>query len=551
MNMNMKAKPAIVIIAAIVIVSALSLSLGPAAELLQQAGSQQRTGSEQNSEYITRSFDYGPVTYRDRKTGTRMPYRLNGTVTVPAGEANGPEGKGNCPVVIFLHGNHDNLNEKRRLDTGFVYAAQRLAQNGYAAVTLNIQPAYVWKYGDNDFVVKNRSMYPEFINALKKINMTGKLTPNGITEMAFLGKLDLNRIMLCGHSNGGEIALALSRLKVPGTKVSALVGLANTEPYFSETESDKYPIPDMDQAYIVSESDGDVTTMDASITGHMAALLTKSRTKPIFIVTAEHLNHNYFNSDLKINDAKKTDPSLAGREKQMNFFASFMVDYCRYVFAQRANGLFCSSCAEPLQMYGVKVKTEALMPDSDVVYNAGMISGVTASGGASMSKHTIGSSAIIGENLPYMIPLSGDKKYNSLDITYISYTAKGSVLIPVKKTDLSNAKNLEMVLAEDPSSPLNHAADQAFTLKLHFADGSVRSVPLTRRPALRYVPGKLIDYGDGTAPIYSAYSPLSMIRIPVSSLNAGAVSSVLKAVEFDFNKMPSGAIILDRIEIVR
>ena len=488
--------------------------------------------------YATKNFNYGKVIYYDKKAHRKMPYYVNGTVTVPIK-------KGRYPVVIFLHGNHDNTHEKRRLDRGFTYAAGKLAQNGYAAVTLNIQPAYVWKYGDSDFVRKTASMYPRFIAALKAVNKTGRLESGGRVYRSFRGKLDLKKIMLVGHSNGGEIAVNLSKKQVKGSRVVAVVGLANTEPTFHGK------MKDIDQAYIVAGSDGDVSTMDASITGHLAAKYAKDRKKPIFIVTAEHLNHNYFNTTLKKNDASRIDRQLAGKKAQRGFLSSFLVDYSRYVFKGRVNALFSSVSTEPTSMYGIKVKTEVLAPSARSIYSGGTVSGITTSGPVKVEKHRVGSSALTGEELSYAFPLSGDKVYNHLDITQLTYTGTGAAaVIPVKERSLRTAKNITMVMAQDSSSPLNHRTAQAFTLKLHMTGGSTVTVPVSSvRTALGHVRGELSSYEGEKVHTYSSTLPLSMVRIPVSGLGTSVRSEKIKAVEFVFDQKSSGALLLERIEL--
>jgi dienelactone hydrolase len=488
--------------------------------------------------YVTRSFNYGRTIYRDKKAQVKMPYYINGTVTIPVK-------KGKYPVVVFIHGNHDNNNEKRRLDTGFTYAAQKLAQNGYAAVTLNIQPAYVWKYGDSDFVIKASSMYPKFIAALKAVNKTGRLETGGRVCRSFRGKLDLKKIMLVGHSNGGEIAVNLSKKQVKGSRVVAVVGLANTEPTFHGK------MRDIDQAYIVAGSDGDVSTMDASITGHLAAKYTKDRKKPIFIGTAEHLNHNYFNTTLKKNDASRIDRQLAGKKAQRGFLSSFLVDYSRYVFKGRVNALFSSVSTEPASMYGIRVKTEVLAPSARSIYRGGTVSGITTSGPVEAEKHRVGSSALTGEELSYAFPLSGDKVYNHLDITQLTYTGTGAAaIIPVKERSLRNAENITLVMAQDSSSPLNNKTAQAFTLKLHMSSGAVITVAVgAERPALGFVKGELSSYEGEKVHTYSSTLPLSMIRIPVAALGKAARSGKLTAVEMVFDRRASGTLLLERIEM--
>lgn len=69
-----------------------------------------------------------------------MPYRLRGYLSLPA------EGDG-LPLVLLLHGAHDAKDPEAGFYRGFAYLADALARRGYAAVSLDIQPAYVHSYG--------------------------------------------------------------------------------------------------------------------------------------------------------------------------------------------------------------------------------------------------------------------------------------------------------------------------------------------------------------------------------------------------------------------
>jgi hypothetical protein len=86
-----------------------------------------------------------------------MPIRLNGIIAAPEGE-DGP-----YPVILILHGNHPGCpipegdmvdrwpcdpEVEQRNYPGFEYLVQRLAAQGYVALSININAEYTFGFGE-------------------------------------------------------------------------------------------------------------------------------------------------------------------------------------------------------------------------------------------------------------------------------------------------------------------------------------------------------------------------------------------------------------------
>ncbi len=126
---------------------------------------------------------------------------LNGRVWFPVGE-------GPFPLVLMVHGNHLDRDYS---DPGYAYLGRHFASHGIIAVSI-----------DENFL---NGAWSDFSKGLKTENdCRGWLLLkhleqwrewNGCDTMSFYGKVDLDRVVLIGHSRGGEavsVASCFNRL---------------------------------------------------------------------------------------------------------------------------------------------------------------------------------------------------------------------------------------------------------------------------------------------------------------------------------------------------
>ena len=112
-----------------------------------------------------------------------------------------PDGAGPFPLVLVVHGNH---NMRDFSDPGYDYLGELMASRGYILASVDENFINGGIRGENDargwFLLRHAKLFGEF---------------NGEAENPFEGKVDMDNIVLIGHSRGGEAvanAAAFNRL---------------------------------------------------------------------------------------------------------------------------------------------------------------------------------------------------------------------------------------------------------------------------------------------------------------------------------------------------
>src|SRR5262249_17261093 len=114
-------------------------------------------------------------------TNTNVP--LNGHIRIP-------RGRGPFPLVVFAHGNHQPLSNST---PGYLYLCDLLASHGIIAATIDVNFLNGGNFGEND----GRAIV--HLEHLKQFRVW-----NATAGHPLSGKIDLNRLMIVGHSRGGE-----------------------------------------------------------------------------------------------------------------------------------------------------------------------------------------------------------------------------------------------------------------------------------------------------------------------------------------------------------
>ncbi|WP_456274492.1 alpha/beta hydrolase family protein [Bacillus sp. AK031] len=115
---------------------------------------------------------------------------VNGTVWMP-------EGKGEFPLVLMVHGNH---RMEEFSDTGYAYLGELLASRGYIAVSLdeNFFNTSSWSGGLNNEISARAWMMLKHLDQIKDFDQSKN---NPLSE-----KVDFDNVALLGHSRGGQAA---------------------------------------------------------------------------------------------------------------------------------------------------------------------------------------------------------------------------------------------------------------------------------------------------------------------------------------------------------
>jgi hypothetical protein len=108
---------------------------------------------------------------------------LNGHIRIP-------RGRGPFPLVVFAHGNHDPLSNSA---PGYLYLCDLLASHGIIAATIDVNFLNGFNFGEND----GRAIV--HLEHLKQFRAWDATAGHPLS-----GKIDLNRLMIVGHSRGGE-----------------------------------------------------------------------------------------------------------------------------------------------------------------------------------------------------------------------------------------------------------------------------------------------------------------------------------------------------------
>jgi hypothetical protein len=226
---------------------------------------------------------------------------LNGHVCVP-------RGRGPFPLAVFAHGNHDPLENST---PGYLYLCELLASHGIIAATIDANFLNGFNFGEND---ARAIVHLEHLKQFR--------TWAGSRHHPLYRKVDLDRILIIGHSRGGEgvghasLFNTLSSVQpdvfspvVPldgsaglGPYGFSLSGVAAIAPTDRQYEPVAGPTVVLDAYYLVHGSrDGDVSSFEGYNTynrSHAVDLVnpTMSDGKHKALLWVIGANHNQFNS---------------------------------------------------------------------------------------------------------------------------------------------------------------------------------------------------------------------------------------------------------------
>jgi hypothetical protein len=232
-------------------------------------------------------------------TNTNVP--LNGHICIP-------HGRGPFPLAVFAHGNHNPLENST---PGYLYLCQLLASHGVIAVTIDVNFLNGFNFGEND---ARAIVHLEHLKQFRAWN--------GLAAHPLHAKVDLNRILIVGHSRGGEgvgHASFFNRLAaiqpdifhpvVPldgsaglGPYRFNLTGVAAIAPTDRQYEPISGPTVVPDRYFLIHGSrDGDVSTFEGYNTYNRAHAVdlanpTESDGRWKALLWVYKANHNQFNS---------------------------------------------------------------------------------------------------------------------------------------------------------------------------------------------------------------------------------------------------------------
>ena len=427
-----------------------------------------RPGAEEEAlEILSLPYELGP-------TGGGDSAPLRGWLSLPA------QGDG-LPLVIVLHGNHNSKDPDGRFYEGFSYLTDALAGRGWAAVSLDLQDAY--RKGGMDDGPLSGEIAGAHLEALKRADGGEALFPTDLT-----GRLDLGRVVVVGHSRGGDAALELACQR------EEVIAACAVAPNLRRADKEWRDIP---MAVLVPAQDGDVGTLDGY------AYLDPRYEAGLHSVTAltllEGANHNYFNAKLTLDDAERTGGAGCSPEQQRDFLCRWLGDFCGSALAGDA-APFGMAEQIPLEMYGLPVRNLCFNADMALLTDSGQAAAVSSG----CRTRRIG---VDSKTNDLRIPLSWGTGH-ALTFWELSWDQPGGVAdLPLRGGDLSGFERLVIALA-----PIGEEAPEGLSIALTDEAGHSAVAGLPKLEPL--------SAGDG----YTVFAGLSVPLSAFQGVDLGQVA---------------------------
>lgn len=455
-----------------------------------------------------------------------MPFSVRGIMSIPK------EGK-DYPLVIILHGSHDNENTDAKLYEGFQYLTEAIAEHGFAAVALDVQPAFVWKYGDADDGEKVPYILDKFLQYLSNDEMSQKMFRGGLAE-----RIANDKIILIGHSRGGDYVLdyAASHDSVIGVLAVAPAGGRLTDSW-----------RDIPTAMVVSELDGDVVFYSAY--SYRPAIKAAGLTSPSVISLVDGANHNYYNEKLLNDDASicYSDADLANRitpEQQRKFLMDYASSFCNFcVNGIEKGSLFDLTQPALNELSGVRMRS---------IYGGGTFSDCYVVD-KNLESETLHIEKLFESESIYKDTMECfESGMSDIDVLYIGWDKNhGSIPVYQKDAALDGKNGIAVTFAVDPGGERNEqGVPQSFSIDVALKNGKMVEIILPDTlPQLTCMTGKLYEnnYNGVDVKAWSRVTPPSAVLIPFEyyGINTADVLSV----NLNFNQTDSGSIVLFSVEL--
>ena len=467
-----------------------------------------------------------------------LPYEVKGSIAVPKGE-------GKFPIVLITHGSHENLDESKEFYTGFDYLVKALAENGYIAVSMDMKMAYIWQYGDNDDNEKTISMANKQIEKLKLANEGN----NPGYSMELTNKIDFDKVFLIGHSRGGESIFDVANDQIDkGQNIQGVLSLAPTLGF--NREYGNYDI-----SILVPEYDGDISSLD----GFKIYEKIKNRNTDYLtsVTLLEKANHNYFNSNIEINDAKmiRSEEELESqltRSTQEEFLENFSVDFFNIsIFKNTENTMYDLNLEQPNKIYGCDVKIQSVNNKVNKLIDVKSTKAFKSKNATVES--TQDSWFYADDKIELDTITYGNEELKIRPLINIKWKSnKDKVIITPEINDFSNNSSLVFNMVIDYSDKLNEKGmSQCFSIEIKDKLGNISKVVLPKNLViLEYSEGNLdsIEIQGKNYEFWSTTTPIGSLRLPLNKFTDIDLKNV-DTISLIFDQTNSGSIFIDSIEL--
>ncbi|MEG2235812.1 MAG: hypothetical protein RR144_05180 [Clostridia bacterium] len=489
-----------------------------------------------NHKYKSIDFKLGQK-YIKIKNMKDSPYYIRGSMSVPTDMKNEK-----LKPVLIIHGCHDNNNEKR-YDTGFKYLTDFLAQNGYLGISIDVNSAYDWKYGDNLEYIKIPIIVDEHIKTLQKADKG-----EGNFGVDLKNRIDFKNISMMGHSTGGEVVFNIvEKQRKKNININTLLAVAPT----NNIETN-FNVNIDNTSILVSGLDGDVSDLcGLSIYNQIRK---KDNINILAATVLENANHNYFNSEVKSNDAKNLGVNLSKqikREQQEKFLQEFVVNYLDTVYkGKMKNTIYDGELTNIKEINKESVYTYLSSSKKNEIIDIKNIEDFKSN---TTDIKLVKDSSNINKDIAIGIDLPGSNDFstNLLNVKWKNKRAKLSFKPNIK--DFSNYDNVSINVMIDGMDSLNEK-NKPQGMSIEFIDSKNQSdiVEINKESKiLLYPKGKeerLELEGEKPIVYWGEITPMTNIRIPLRTLENIDLTCVNK-INILFNKSDSGGVMFESFSL--
>ncbi len=506
---------------------------------------------EKWSSIRTRTLGFGPDT---------MP--LNGHVWYP-------EGKGDFPLVLIVHGNHLMTDYS---DTGYEYLGNLLASRGYIVVSIDENFLNVSPYNDMFLVSPLVNENPARGLLLLEHLQTWKEW-NSTKNNLFYQKVDMEQIALIGHSRGGEaiaIAAAFNKMQHPPNNgniqfdynfnIRSLISLAGTDGQFLPSGK-LLPLENLNYLALQGAHDMDVNGFDSSNQQYRISYTDKQdyMSASVYIYGA---NHGQFNEEWGRGDVPGT-ANLLYNLKQI-----ISRDH-QETIAKVLISAFLDSTLKEKKQYKEIFKdigyAKEWLPDTLYInnyYDSQTSLIATYNEDIDLNTTTVPGGKLSGENLKEWKEEKVKMKLKEADYSAVhlgwesndSPPASYTVTLPNRGIEIQKNDSIVFSVANDAKDGKEIKKETLidFTITVEDSDGNKASLPLHHISKLTpAVKGRLLkkpfsNLGNISEPVFQHYD---FLLNDFKDMNPQFDSLKLKKIHFQFNLTKQGTVLINNIGI--
>lgn len=490
----------------------------------------------------TIEYDAGPTLVTDPSTLLTYPEQLEGALYVPSGS-------GPFPVLLFLHGRHGTCVYGQVFEflgpratcpetpvtsnvasyRGYAYLATNLASHGYLVASVNANSINSFDWAGDAGAEERAQVIARTLDLLGAWNTT---SGPGAVGGNLVGKVDLGRIGLMGHSRGGEGVdrfIEYNRTRTDGPRYAGLRAVFALAPTDFGAEAPH----GVHWATLLPLCDGDVSDLQGARAYDRGRYTDPATGFTRAQYSVAGTNHNYFNTVWTLDDYSGSDPGCTGtarhtaaqqRDVGLRVMAAF---FRRWVGEETAFDGYVKG-AEPIT---AAVETSYLAPASDRVLLAQPGSAtVTATGFATFSACTPTTS---GTGCPTNPTRSLATQHT------LAWTAPSALTATVPATNVSGLAALTFRTGVNYKDSRNAGAAQNLTVVLRDGGGATASVSAATFTSALRKPAGTVDREltlDGVWIPLTAFAGVNLTNVVAVELRTATATGSIQLAELAFQR---------------